>query len=60
MIAAIYSIIKEIYEKRVELIITLIISAITLGIGIYVISTVTSDLSNLPSIQNLSHIKSAI
>jgi hypothetical protein len=58
IITIIYTIIKEIYEKRVELTIMLITTAIALGIGIYVIST--TDISHYQAFQNLSHIKSEL
>lgn len=60
MITAIYNLIKEIYEKRIELAIMLITTAIALGIGLYVLSMASqvfpspgnawSNVSNIQSV----------
>lgn len=60
MIITIYTIIKEIYERKVELAIMLITTAILLGIGLYVLSMVSDFFPASATFSNLSHIKSAI
>jgi len=60
MITFIYNIIKEIYERKVELAIMLITTAIALGIGIYIISMASDLSSTSTTFSNLSNIKSAI
>ena len=60
MIISIYNIIKEIYERRIEILIMLITTAIALGIGIYIISMASDLSSTSTTFSNLSNIKSAI
>lgn len=59
MINEIYSLIKEIYERRVEIIIMLITTAITIFIGLYVISKLQSIAPAEP-FSNISHVKALI